>query len=93
MFGEFVKKCRPSALGGPGTYCNDAPLMNAGTPQRFASISYPLETRDPGLGGDSVGLPLAAADWIVALSGGGLTSVQAALDAARPSDRVLVRTA
>ncbi|CAM2070608.1 hypothetical protein SCOR_34855 [Sulfidibacter corallicola] len=24
---------------------HDAPLMNAGTPQRFASISYPLETR------------------------------------------------
>ncbi|CAM2070733.1 hypothetical protein SCOR_35480 [Sulfidibacter corallicola] len=55
MCREFVEKCRP---GGP-TYCNDAPLTNAGTPKRFASISYPLETRwsgnpAPGLGGDSV---------------------------------------
>ena len=60
MCGEFVEKCRPS---GP-TYCNDAPLTNAGTPKRFASISYPPETRwpvcrtignpAPGLGNDSV---------------------------------------
>ncbi|CAM2064838.1 hypothetical protein SCOR_05655 [Sulfidibacter corallicola] len=59
MCGEFVEKCRPGALGGPGTYCHDAPLTNAGTPKRFASIGYPLETRwsgnpAPGLGGDSV---------------------------------------
>ena len=47
MFGKFVNECRPGALGGPGTYCNDAPLTNAGTPKRFASISYPLETRWP----------------------------------------------
>ena len=31
----------------PGTYCHDAPLTNVGTPKRFASISYPLETRWP----------------------------------------------
>ena len=31
MCREFVEKCRP---GGP-TYCNDAPLTNAGTPKRF----------------------------------------------------------